>query len=121
MLEDVSSFNFYFQEFSRQNFSEEKSKNFPTEMLPPGLLVVHDAPGGGEDNKSELSGRQKVVSPLLNISDGDIKPGRDHPALVEAPSQVDNNFAGSVVINDLEWIKIVIAIDTYGSNQQNYF
>ena len=102
MLEDVSSFNFYFQEFSRQNFSEEKSKNFPTEMLPPGLLVVHDAPGGGEDNKSELSGRQKVVSPLLNISDGDVKPGRDYTTLVQTTSQIDNDFSSSMIVHNLK-------------------
>ena len=76
-------------------------------MLPPGLLVVHDAPGGGQHHIAELSGGQEVVGPLLDVSDGDIEPGGDHSALVEAPSQIYNNFASSVVINDLEGIKVV--------------
>ena len=101
--------------------SEEESQDLSSKMLPSGLLVVHDASGGGQHHIAKLSGGQEVVGPLLDVSDGNIEPGRDHPALVEAPSQVDNNFAGSVVINDLKWIKIVIAVDTYGSNQQNYF
>merc|ERR1712222_185165 len=81
---------------------EEESQDLSSEMLPPGLLVVHDAPGGGQHNVAELSGGQEVVGPLLDVSDGDIEPGGDHTALVEAPSQIDNNFASSVVINDLK-------------------
>ena len=71
-------------------------------MLPPGLLVVHDAPGGGQHHVSKLSGGKEVVGPLLNISDGDIEPGGDYTALVEAAGKVDNNLASSVVINDLK-------------------
>ena len=28
--------------------SEEEAKNFSSQVLPPGLLVVHDAPRGGQ-------------------------------------------------------------------------
>ena len=87
--------------------SEEESQDLSSKMLPPGLFVVHDAPGGGQHHIAELSGGQEVVGPLLDVSDGDIEPGGDHSALVEAPSQIDNNFASSVVINDLEGIKVV--------------
>ena len=73
--------------------SEEEAQNFPSEMLPPGLLVIHDAPGGGEDHVAELSGGQQVVGPLLYFSNGDIESGRDHTTLVQTAGQIDNNLA----------------------------
>ena len=43
-------------------------------MLPPGLLVVHDASRGGQHHLAKLSGGQKVVRPLLNVVQGNVKP-----------------------------------------------
>ena len=43
-------------------------------MLPPGLLVVHDAPGGGQHHVSELSGGKEVVGPLLDLIDTNVEP-----------------------------------------------
>ena len=43
-------------------------------MLPPGLLVVHDASRGGQHHLAKLSGGQKVVCPLLNVVQGNVKP-----------------------------------------------
>ena len=71
-------------------------------MLPPGLLVVHDTPGGCQDDEPELSAGEQVVGPLLYLVDGHIEPGGDHSALVESPGQVDNNLPSSVVINNFE-------------------
>ena len=51
-------------------------------MLPPGLLVVHDAPGGGQHHVPELSGGQEVVCPLLDLVDGDVKPENKVPSLL---------------------------------------
>merc|ERR1719291_1675091 len=71
-------------------------------MLPPGLLVVHDAPGGGQHHVPELSGGQEVVCPLLDLVDGDIKPWGDDATLVEAPGEVDDDLAGPMVVDHLE-------------------
>ena len=70
-------------------------------MFPPGLLMVHDAPGGGENHEAKLPGRQEVVGPLFNVSNGHIEPGRDDSTLVQTTRQVHNNLPGSVVINNL--------------------
>ena len=77
-------------------------------MFPPGFLVVHDAPGGGENHEAKLSGGQEVVGPLLDVPDGDVEPGGDHAALVQAPRQVDNNLTRSVVIDDLKDITMLM-------------
>merc|ERR1719328_355144 len=71
-------------------------------MLSSGFFVVHDASRGGEDNISELSTWQQVCGPLFDISNCNIKSGRDNSAFVESSSQVDDNFSSSVVIDNLE-------------------
>ena len=88
--------------------SEEESQDLSSEMLPPGLLVVHDATGGGQHHVPELSGWQEVVGPLFDVPDGDVEPGGDNAALVQAPRQVDNNLTRSVVIDDLKDITMLM-------------
>ena len=82
--------------------SEEESQNLASKVLPPGLLMIHDSSGGSEHDIPKLSRWQKVVGPLFNISNPDIKSGRDDATLVEATSEINHNFARSVVINDLD-------------------
>ena len=60
--------------FSGFKFSEEESKNLSSQVLPPRLLVVHDASRGGQHHLAKLSGGQKVVRPLLNVVQGNVKP-----------------------------------------------
>ena len=81
---------------------EEKTEDFPSQMLPPGLLVVHDTSGRGQDDKPELSAGQQVVGPLFNLVDGHIKPRGDDPTLVESSCQIDDNLAGSVIVNNFK-------------------
>ena len=58
----------------RLKVSEEEAKNFSSQVLPPGLLVVHDAPKGGQHHLAKLSGRQQVVRSFLNVVQGNVKP-----------------------------------------------
>merc|ERR1719264_1305290 len=96
------------------SISEEEPKNLSSQVLPPGLLVVHDASGGGQHHLSKLSGGQKVVCPLLNVIDGNVEPGGDDATLVKPAGEVDHNLAGAldkcgvisprfdIAINDIE-------------------
>lgn len=56
----------------------------------------------------ELTGREQVVGPLLNVDDGHIEPGGDDSALVQATGQVDNDLAGPVVVDDLELANVAV-------------
>ena len=56
----------------------------------------------------ELTRRQEVVGPLLNVGDGDVEPGHDDAALVEATSQVDDDLAAAVVVDDLELADVAV-------------
>ena len=52
-------------------------------MLPPGLLVVHNSSGGGEDDVAELTRWQQLDDPLLEVTELDVVAGRDDTGLVD--------------------------------------
>lgn len=71
-------------------------------MLATGLLLVHNASGCGQDDVTELTGREKLDNPLLKLVETDVVAGGDDTALVEAAVELDNDLAGAVVIDLLE-------------------
>lgn len=93
-------------------------------MFSSGLLVVHDSTAGGQhdvtktckqinrisktnkipitENSPELTGRQQIVGPLFNVVDRHIETGRNDSAFVQATGQIDDNLAGSMIVDDLE-------------------
>lgn len=71
-------------------------------MLAAGLLVVHDASGGGQDDVTELTGGQQLDNPLLEVTETDVVAGGDDTGLVETAVQLDDDLAGAVVIDLLE-------------------
>ena len=62
-------------------------------MLSLGLLVVHDAVGGGQDDLAELSGGKNVVDELLEVLQFKVVSGRDNATLVKSAVQLYHNFA----------------------------
>jgi hypothetical protein len=62
----------------------KESKNLAGNVLPAGLLVVHDSSRGGEDDVSELTGRKELDNPLLHVAELDVVAGRDDTGLVES-------------------------------------
>lgn len=71
-------------------------------MLATGLLLIHDARRCGQNDITELTGRQKLDNPLLKFVETDVVAGGDDTALVEAAVELDNDLAGAVVIDLLE-------------------
>ena len=59
-------------------------------------------------NLPELTRRQKVVGPLLNVADTDIKSGGDDTDFVQTTGQIDNNFAAAVIVDFLEFADISV-------------
>jgi len=64
--------------------------------------VVHDTGGGGEDDVTELTRWEKLDDPLLEITEADVVSWGDDTSLVESAVQLNDNLAGSVVIDLLE-------------------
>jgi hypothetical protein len=88
-------------------------------VLPPGLLVVHDTGGGGENNVAELTRGHELDNPLLEIAELDVVAGGDDTGLVDlkrmlvlrsrgcqgdtyAAVELNHNLAVAVVIDLLE-------------------
>jgi len=57
-------------------------------VLSPGLLVVHDASGGGEDDVAELTRWQELDDPLLKVTKLYVVAWADDTGLVEAVKAV---------------------------------
>lgn len=47
-------------------FLVKESQNLSGDVLSPGLLMVHDATAGGEDDVPELTRRKQLDNPLLH-------------------------------------------------------
>lgn len=71
-------------------------------MFPSGLLVRDDTVRGREDDESKRSGGEEQVNPRLDLVDLDVESGRDDSRLVKSTVKLDDDLAGSVVVNDLE-------------------
>lgn len=64
--------------------------------------MVHDTSRGGQDDVAELTSGEQLDDPLLKVGKVDVVSGRDSTALVDTAVQLDDNLAGTVVINFLE-------------------
>lgn len=84
----------------------EEADDLAGNVLPPGLLVVHDTGGSGQDDVAELTRGQQLDNPLLEIGETDVVAGRDDTGLVQAAVELDNDLAGSVVVDLLEFTNI---------------
>ena len=80
----------------------EETNNLSSDVLAAGLLVVHDAGRGGQDDIAELTGGQQLDDPVLEVGQADVVAGGDDTGLVEAAVQLDDDLAGAVVIDLLE-------------------
>ena len=62
----------------------EEADDLAGDVLPSRLLVVHDAGRGGQDDVAELTGRQQLDNPLLQVGQADVVAGGDDSGLVQA-------------------------------------
>lgn len=53
-----------------------------------GETRTHDTSGGGEDDVAELTGREELDNPLLELAEADVVAGADDTNLVEAGEQL---------------------------------
>jgi hypothetical protein len=101
MTEPFQFFNFW-SIFRLVEETEELASN----VLAASLLVVHDTSGGGQDDEAELTRGQELDSPLLEVTELDGVAGVDDTALVETAVELDDDLAGAVVVNFLEFTNV---------------
>ena len=79
-------------------------------MVLSGLVVVHDTLVGGEDNVAKLSGWEDIVDELLEVLELEVESWGDDTALVKSSVEVNDDLAGSTVINDLEFVDVSVLL-----------
>ena len=57
------------------------------------FVVIHDTLVGGEDDVTELSGRQDLVDKLLEILELEVESWGDDSAFVKSTVKVNNNLS----------------------------
>lgn len=80
----------------------EETENLSGNVLPAGLLVVHNTGRGGQDDETELTRGEQLDDPLLHVAELDVVAGRDDTGLVDAAVELDDDLAVAVVVNLLE-------------------
>ncbi len=64
--------------------SIKEAEDLTPRLLPPRLLMSHDAVGGRQDDVTKLMRGEQGNDPLLDLVNLDVEPGGDDAALVEA-------------------------------------
>lgn len=86
--------------------SEDIAQQLSTDVSAPGLLVVHDTVGGGEDELAKGARREKIGCALLELTGTNVEAGRDDAGLVDASVQLHDDLPGAVVVDELELIDV---------------
>lgn len=130
---DVYSIRFFSVFNTRFNLKEE-TKDFASQVFPPGLFMVHNSSTRGQHNISEIRDNkfsfqscfeyllltewrcevyspklttwEKVVGPLLNVCDCDVEPGWNDTTFVQPSGKVYNNLSAPVVVNNFKFSNV---------------
>ena len=90
--------------------SVEETKNLSSDVLLSGLNVVDNTLVGGEDDESELSGWEDLINKLLEVLELEVESWGDDTALVKSSVEVDDDLAGSGIVNNLELVDITVLL-----------
>ena len=90
--------------------SVEETEDLTTDVLLSGLDVVDDTLVGGQHDVAELSGWQDLVNELLEVLELEVESWGDDTALVKSTVEVDDDLAGSGIVNDLELVDVTVLL-----------
>lgn len=83
--------------------------------------MVHDTSGSSQNDLTELSGWQQVVSPSLDIVNFDVESWGDHTTLVQSTVQLNDNLTRSVVINVFELTDVAFEVSIGHQSKQTCY
>ena len=90
--------------------SVEESENLSSDMLLSGLEMVDNTLVGGEDDETELSGWENLWDKLLEVLELEVESWGDDTALVQSSVKVNDDLAGSGVVNNLELVDVTMLL-----------
>lgn len=80
----------------------EETNDLAGDVLSSCLFVVHDARTRCKDDVTELTGRKELDNPFLEVAKLDVVSWGNDTGLVETAVELDDDFAGSVIIDFLK-------------------
>ena len=90
--------------------SVEETENLSSDVLLSGLEVVDNTLVGGEDDETELSGWENLWDKLLEVLELEVESWGDDTALVQSSVKVNDDLAGSGVVNNLELVDVTMLL-----------
>ena len=85
----------------------------------PGLFVFHDSVGSGDNEESELSGRENRLAPVFVVLHFDIVSRRNDSDFVNSAHQFDDDFVGAVIVHDFELADVSVFLHYFQEGDQN--
>jgi hypothetical protein len=76
-------------------------------------MMIHNSISSGKDDVAKLSRWEDLVAPVLNLVDWNVKSWRDDSALVNSSKELDDDFSGSVVIDDFEFSNVSFLLHNF--------
>lgn len=96
----------HFRMYDKITILVNEAKDLASNVLPAGLLVVHDTSGGRQNDVAELTRRQELVNPGLDVINLDVETGGDDAHLVKTAVKENSNLTSTVVVNELEVVNV---------------
>ena len=90
--------------------SVEETENLSSDMLLSGLEMVDNTLVGGEDDETELSGWENLWDKLLEVLELEVESWGDDTALVQSSVKVNDDLAGSGIVNNLELVDVTMLL-----------
>lgn len=84
----------------------EETEELASNVLATSLLVVHDTSGGGQNEVTELTRGEELGGPGLEVTELNGVAGVDNTTLVQTAVELDDDLAGAVVVNLLEFTDV---------------
>ena len=76
-------------------------------------MMIHDTISSGENDMSELSRRKDLVAPIFNLIDWDVESWRDDSTFINSSKELDYDFSGSVIVDDLEFSNVSFLLHNF--------
>lgn len=70
----------------------EGETSYSSSSFRTGLFVGHDTARSGQDHKSDLTRREQLCDPLLQLGELDVETGRNDSTFVQTSVQLYDNF-----------------------------
>ena len=71
------------------------------------LSISRDRIGGTyKDDDTKATSRKEQVDPRFNLGNLNVEAGRDDTSLVETAVELDNDLAGTVIVDDFEFTNV---------------